>query len=186
MDAIYPTLIKSLLEVAHITRAKSATAALRTIDETTFKAIIITDGGLAESNQETREVIAKIKSYIENGGLAIVGLHFAGSVDLGQFGDFWRAFGLSWKRGSYHRSTFRLNPSGPLPESIAPSLLPEPYSMKVLHIKNAERHERLFVPTEDAVVQSLVSSPTHVDQAQTAVAGARLESQKTSNADQAV
>ncbi|KAJ5176641.1 uncharacterized protein N7482_002518 [Penicillium canariense] len=174
LDETYSALFNRLLKVAQIKRVKTASAALRTIAETSFKAIIITDEGLTESNQETREVLAKIKAYIENGGLTIVGLHFPNFTPMPKLGQFFETFGLPWKYGDYHRTNFQLNPSGLLPEGIEPSSMPEPYSMKVLHVKNARPQEKLFVPIEGAVTQSLVFSPRNVDQAQAAVAVARL------------
>ncbi|KAE8373873.1 hypothetical protein BDV26DRAFT_271050 [Aspergillus bertholletiae] len=174
LDKTYSTLFNKLLEVAHIKRAKTTTGALQTIAQTTLKAIIITDEGLTESKKETREVLASVKAYIENGGLVIVGLHFPNFTRMDKFGAFFETFGLPWKNGDYHRTTFQLNPSGLLPENIQPSLLPEPYSMKVLHVKNAKGQERLFVPIAGAVTQSHVFPPTHVDQDQAAVVSARL------------
>ena len=110
--------------------------------ENTFKAIIITDEGLTESNQETQKVLARVKAYIENGGLIIVSLHFPSFTPMDEFGEFFETFGLSWKNGDYHRTTFQLNPSGLLPENVKPSSFPGPFSMKVLHVKNAKPQKR--------------------------------------------
>ncbi|KAI2856767.1 hypothetical protein CBS76997_11456 [Aspergillus niger] len=174
LDEVYCTLFSRLSELANIKRAKTANAALQIIGETTFKAIIITDEGLAESNQENQEVLVKIKAYVEKGGIAIVGLHFPNFTPMDKFRRFFEAFGLAWKNGDYHRTTFRLNPSVFLPESIEAASLPGPYSMKVLHVKNAKRQEKIFIPIEGAVTQSLVFPPDYVNQTQAAVAGARL------------
>ncbi|KAJ5110601.1 hypothetical protein N7532_001136 [Penicillium argentinense] len=174
IDESYSTLFNRLLKVAVIKRAKTATAALKAIAETTFKAIIITDEGLTESDQETQKVLARIKTYIENGGLTIVGLHFPNFTHMDKFREFFETFGLPWDNGDYHRTTFQLNPSGLLPESIEPSSLPESYSMKVLHVKNAKPEEKIFVPIDGAVTQSLVFPPMYVNQAQAGVVGAKL------------
>ncbi|PYH75798.1 hypothetical protein BO82DRAFT_359734 [Aspergillus uvarum CBS 121591] len=174
LDEVYSTLFNRLAEVANIKRAKTANAALQIIAETTFKAVIITDEGLTETNQEIREVLIKIKAYVENGGIAIVGLHFPNFTPMDKFRRFFEAFGLAWENGDYHRTTFQLNPSALLPESIETASLPRPYSMKALHVKNAKRQEKIFVPIEGAVTQSLVFPPNYVNQAQAAVAGARL------------
>ncbi|KAL2801875.1 hypothetical protein BJX63DRAFT_416391 [Aspergillus granulosus] len=162
LDESYSALFNRLLEVAHIKRAKTTSAALQAIADTTFKAIFITDEGLANSNKQNREVLAKIKSYTENGGLTIVGLHFPAFMQMDKFKRFFEAFGLPWTNGDYQRTTFQLHPSGILPESTETSSLPGPYSMKALHIKGAKPQEKLFVPIEGA--------------AQAGVAGARLGS----------
>ena len=46
--------------------------------------------------------------------------------------------------------------------------------MKVLHVKNAEQHERIFVPLPEGTMQSQVVPPSYLDEAQTAVAGAKV------------
>ena len=46
--------------------------------------------------------------------------------------------------------------------------------MKVLHVKNARPHEKIFVPVADAITQSLVFPLEYVDQAQAAVVGAKV------------
>ncbi|GKZ21579.1 hypothetical protein AbraIFM66951_005215 [Aspergillus brasiliensis] len=174
LDEIYGSLFNRLLEVATLKRARTASAALKTIAETTFDAIIITDEGLTKSNQQTREILAKIKAYIENGGLVIAGLHFPNFSPKDKFRRFFRSFGLPWSDGDYCRTTFQLNPSGLLPETIDTSSLPQPYSMKVLHIKDARSQEKLYVPIEGALTQSHVLPPTPVNQTQAAVVGAKL------------
>ncbi|TPR06541.1 Alpha/beta hydrolase family protein [Aspergillus niger] len=174
LDEIYASFLDRILEVATLRRVKTASAALRTIAETTFSAIIITDEGLSHSNQQAREVLAKIKAYIENGGLVIAGLHFPNFSPKDKFRRFFRSFGLPWSDGDYHRTTFQLNPSGLLPERIGASTLPEPYSMKVLHIKDAGSQEKRYVPTEGALTQSHVFPPMRADETQAAVVGARL------------
>jgi hypothetical protein len=87
---------------------------------------------------------------------------------------FNETFGLPWQHGDYHRSDFHLNPSCSLPTGVAPNSLPAPYSMKVLHIKNARPHEKIFVPVANAMTQSHVFPPEYVDQAQGAVVGAKV------------
>jgi len=174
LDEIYAPLFNRLLEVAHVKRAKSASGALRTLADTNFKAIIITDQGLTESNPETREVVAKIKAYIENGGRVILGLHFPCFMPIDKFSGFFESFGLPWKNGDYHRTTFQINPSGLLPESVELSSLPKLFSMKAVHIKNAEPQEKICIPIEGAVTQSHVFPPEYVDQAQAGAVGAKL------------
>ncbi|KAL6233780.1 hypothetical protein BDW75DRAFT_183260 [Aspergillus navahoensis] len=176
LDEIYSPLFNSLLEVAHIKRATTASAAIRALASTTFKAVIIADEGLTERDTANQEVLASVKTYIENGGLAIAGLQFPSFTPMDRFKAFFQTFGLPWKGGDYHRTTFQLNPSATLPESTEPASLPGPYSMKALHVTNARPLEKIFVPIEGAVTQSHVFAPEYVDQTQAAVVGARLGS----------
>ena len=46
--------------------------------------------------------------------------------------------------------------------------------MRVLHIKDARQHERIFVPVPGSTTQSLVFPPSDVDEAQGAVVGAEV------------
>jgi len=87
---------------------------------------------------------------------------------------FTNAYGLPWKSGDYHRTTFQFNLSCSLPSGSSPQSMPAPYSMKVLHVKNARANEKIFIPVDDAQTQSHVLPPTFVDQAQAAVVGAKV------------
>ncbi|KAL4976419.1 hypothetical protein BDW66DRAFT_150980 [Aspergillus desertorum] len=171
LEKIYSPFYNSLLKVAHVQRAKTASAAIRALASTPFKAVIIADEGLTERDTENQEVLSRLKTYIENGGLAIAGLHFPNFTPMDRFRAFFQAFGLPWETGDYHRTVFQLNPSAALPESTKPASLPGPYSMKALHVPNARLHEKIFVPVEGAVTQSLVFGPNYVDQTQAAVVG---------------
>jgi hypothetical protein len=76
---------------------------------------------------------------------------------------FNETFGLPWQHGDYHGSDSQLNPSCSLPTGVASNSLPAPYSMKVLHIKNARPYEKIFVPAANAMRQSNVFPPKYVD-----------------------
>lgn len=76
---------------------------------------------------------------------------------------FFNAFGLPWKSGDYHRTTFQFNPSSMLPADAKPASMPDEYSMKVLHVRDARSHEKIFIPTADAQTQSIVFPPADVD-----------------------
>ncbi|KAL4966777.1 uncharacterized protein BDV14DRAFT_34860 [Aspergillus stella-maris] len=174
LDETYAPLFNRLLQVANIKRAKTVSAALRVLAENTFKAIIITDEGLASSKQANREVLAKVKTYVQDGGLAIAGLHFPNFTRMDAFTKFFDYFGLPWTNGDYHRTSFQLNPSGVFPGSTRYDVLPGHYSMKVLHVKNARPDEKLFIPQDGAKTQSRVFSAEYVDESQAAVVGAKL------------
>ncbi|KAL4923825.1 uncharacterized protein BDV17DRAFT_230737 [Aspergillus undulatus] len=171
----YSPLFKRLSEVAVIRHVKTAPVALQVVAETTLKAIIITDEHLTESKSESRLVLSIVKDYIQKvGGLVIAGLHFPIHTRYEDFQPFFESFGLPWRCGDCYRTTFQLNPSCALPEGIKPSSLPGPYSMKVLHVKDAKPQENFFVPIPGAVNESLSLASGYMNPDQAAVAGARL------------
>lgn len=173
LDESYASLIDKLAYSTIVKRAKTAAGAIRYLSANNPKAIIITDEGITEKKNE--EALRKVHSYIRNGGLTIIGLHFPTFTQMGRFDDlFGRVFDLPWRHGDYHRTTFRVNPSCALPDGVELPSMPEPYSMKALHVKNARPHEKIFVPVADAMTQSHVFPPSYVDQSQAATTGAKI------------
>lgn len=172
-DEMFGSLVSALLQESNLKRVKTHKAALDTIQNTPLRAIIITDEGLARRTPKNQEVFASVKSYIENGGLVIVGLHFSGFVNGDNHDDFFRAFGLPWKKGDYHRTIFRFNHSCVLPKGYRPESMPEEYSMKASHIKDARETEKMFVPPPDARSQSF-SYVGEMDYSQAAVVAASI------------
>lgn len=171
LDECYSSLISQLDESAQLRRAKVASKAIKYLEESNPRAIIVTDEGL--TGTKNRAVLDKVVSYVRNGGLVIFGLHFPNFTDFNTFDDFFSgAFGLPWKHGGYQSADFEFNPSCSLPP--ATNSLPAPYSMKVLHVKNAQPHEKIFIPVNDAETQSLAFPQEYVYQAQAAVAGAKV------------
>ncbi|KAI9769772.1 MAG: hypothetical protein M1840_003766 [Geoglossum simile] len=171
-DEAHSSLIDSLYGSALVKRAKTASGAVKYFEANNPGCILVTDEGLTKT--ENRAVLDKVVAYVRNGGLVVVGLHFTNFTNMDAFDQFFETLGLPWRRGDYQRSDFRLNPSCSLPTGVASSSLPAPYSMKVLHIKNAQPHEKIFIPVADAMSQSHVFAPEYVDQAQAAVVGARI------------
>ena len=91
-----------------------------------------------------------------------------------RFDAFFAAMGLPWKHGDYHRTDFQFSSSCVLPEGVRAGSFPMPYSMKVLHVKDALPEQRIFVPVEEARTQSRVFPPAGVDRSQAAVVGAHV------------
>ncbi|OJJ07930.1 hypothetical protein ASPVEDRAFT_203049 [Aspergillus versicolor CBS 583.65] len=159
LDVLYHTLLSRLYEAAHIKRAKHPTAALREMAENTFKAIIITDEALAEScNVENMAVPDKVKEYVHQGGLVIVGLHFPRFASSG-IENFFHEFGLSWSD---------------VPEGTAVSMLHEAYSMNATLVKNARVRKRVYVPIEAARPGFLGFPAQELVMEQTPIAAARV------------
>ncbi|KAM3074174.1 hypothetical protein ACMFMG_003004 [Clarireedia jacksonii] len=172
-DDQYSSLIDRLDKSVQLKRAKSSTGALRYLETHNPKAILVTDEGLVGT--ENTAVLKKVQSYIQNGGLVIVGLHFPNFINFDDFNKFFQeGFGLPWQRGDYHRTTFQINPSCTLPADATKNSFPSAYSMKVLHVKNARLHEKIFVPVPEGMTQSHVFPPSPVDKTQAAIVGAKI------------
>lgn len=173
LDEIYSSLFDGLAQSAQLKRAKSLGGAMRYLADNNPKVILVTDSGLRKRGN--RPVLEKVQSYLATGGLVIIGLHFPNFTKMDVFDNFFKEhFGLPWEHGDYHRSTFQFNPSCTLPSAIVKISFPPPYSMKVLHVKNARSEEKIFVPVSKAVTESRVFSPELVDQAQAAIVGAKV------------
>ena len=123
LDDTYSPLIKTLEESTKLRRAKSSSDAIRYLETSTPKAILVTDEGLTETTNGA--VLEKVQSYVKNGGLVIFGLHFPNFTRMDVFDKFWPdGFGLPWQHGDYHRATFRFNPSCTLPVSAVKNSIP--------------------------------------------------------------
>lgn len=134
---------------------------------------MVTDEGLSERKHPA--VLEKVKAYIQQGGLVIIGLHMPNFIDMDAFDNLFQiGFGLTWERGDYHRTTFQFNPSSNLPNTISRGSVPGPYSMKVLHVESALPHEKTFIPVPEAQTQSAVFPPSLVDRAQAAITIAKI------------
>ncbi|KAF6758600.1 hypothetical protein DFP72DRAFT_887645 [Ephemerocybe angulata] len=92
--------------------------------------VIVTDGGAAKRSAEA--VLKKLAEYAKSGGTVIAGCAFSSFVSEDEFRAFFRAFGLAWKRGAYHRETFYLNTANVVAK--ANPLLATSYSMKALQV----------------------------------------------------
>ena len=173
LDESYSSLIDNLYRSAQLKRAKTASGTINYLEANNPRAILVTDEGLMKA--KNRVVREKVVSYVRDGGLVIVGLHFPNFTRMDVFDRFFNeTFDLPWQHSDYHRTEFQLNPSYSLPIGVASNKLPAPYSMKVLHVKNARPDEKIFVPVPNAMTQSNVFPPEHVDQAQAAVVGAKV------------
>ncbi|PQE31256.1 triacylglycerol lipase protein [Rutstroemia sp. NJR-2017a WRK4] len=155
-DESYSALIDKLHESAKLKRVKAVDAAIRYLDGNNPAVVLVTDEGLTDP--ENKAVLEKLVSF----------------TTMDAFDDFFGAFDLPWKRGDYHRTDFEFHPSCVLPAGATPSSFPAPYSMKVLHVRNAQPREKIFIPVPDAQSQSHVFAPAFVDRTQAAVVGATL------------
>lgn len=172
LDQQYASLIDGISQSAQLKRAKSAAGAIRYLDSNTPKAIVVTDEGLTKPGNT--DLLSRIQSYLQNGGVVIFGLHFPSFVTDTFDSFFEESFGVTWKRGNYQRGTFQVNNFYTLPRGVVASSLPSAYSMKALHVRGAKPQEKLFVPVPGSKTQSMVFAPADVDQSQAATVGARI------------
>jgi hypothetical protein len=130
-------------------QAKLASVASQYLTESNPRAILVTDKSLTIT--ENKAVQDKVVPYVRNGGLVIFGLHFLNFKRMDAFDNlFSGAFSLPWKHGDYHRSDFEFNPSCSLPTGAASNSFPAPFTMKALHVKNAQPHEKISIPVSGA------------------------------------
>lgn len=95
LDETYTSLIDTLDKGARLKRAKSANGAIRYLEANNPKAILVTDEGLTEGKNGA--VLEKVKTYIQNGGMVIIGLHFPNFTNMDDFDKFFgEGFGLPW------------------------------------------------------------------------------------------
>ncbi|KAJ5721215.1 uncharacterized protein N7483_009149 [Penicillium malachiteum] len=174
IDPSYRPPIDGLLNMAHVIHATTISDALIEIDHGRFKAIIITDATITNTSGEMEGVLVKVKAYVENGGLVIVGLHFPNYASNLEMNRFFAAFNLPWAAGLYHRTTVQFVPSSTLPTSVNALSFPGPYEVKALRIQNARADEKLFVPNIGYASPDFQLPPERLEEVQPAVACARV------------
>lgn len=155
LDLLHAPLVDALLQVSNVKRAETETAAVEVIVNTSLRAIIITDESLTEPTDENEELFLAVKSYLEGGGLVILGLYFPGNVDWAKMGFFFEDFGLSWRAGDYIRETCQINHACVFPKSLRLTSLPVEFSVKALHIRGAKKTERMFITFPDSEDEEL-------------------------------
>jgi hypothetical protein len=123
---IFCLLSKDRIKVA---KALTVPQALQDLDSPNLIAVYLTDAGAARPKH--RALVTKLVAYTKNGGTVVAGGQFSNHVKPKEFEDFTKAWGLAWTFGSYHRTTFSLNPTNDIVKQN-PSLSAS-YSMKSLH-----------------------------------------------------
>lgn len=166
-------LYNSVRAKSKLVKAISAKDALLHLASSELSAVFIPDAGITKRQNGT--VLAKLVEFAKSGGSVVVGASFSSFVrptDLNTF--FHKSWGLSWKGGSYHRTTFSLNKSHPLAKSN-PSLL-KSFSIKALHVKGITPGTAVYTPTEDSRLQSMVWAPEKItDLSESPVVHTRIE-----------
>ncbi|KAI0367861.1 hypothetical protein BV20DRAFT_1023528 [Pilatotrama ljubarskyi] len=163
-DSMYEQLYRALRKNASVTEALDVRAANRALSLASKPtAVLVSDAAITKSKHAA--LLKRLVEYARSGGRVVLAVQFSNHFPLGSVGPFFRTWGLQWDKGSYHRTTFGLNPAGvPTPLS-ADALFPR-LSMKALHVKNAPRECAVYLPTPDSQLESLVWAPRPIAGAQ--------------------
>ncbi|GKZ29751.1 hypothetical protein AbraIFM66950_006378 [Aspergillus brasiliensis] len=158
LDDNYESLISELSERYNLVRLPTAPIARTYLANQRPKSIIVTDGGICES--QNQGIAKRLKAYIEDGGIVIFALEFASTTPADGFNNlFGQVFGIPWKYGGRCNATYGFNgncilPIGPCPKSS--------YTMEAHLIKNASPGEQIVVPLEGSMLRPSESSQAPV------------------------
>ncbi|TFK66784.1 hypothetical protein BDN72DRAFT_843792 [Pluteus cervinus] len=143
----YSHLVSALKSEVKVIIASDSAAALSHIESPSCVGIFVGDVGI--TRHDNRALLAKFVSYVKKGGTGVVGATFGTFVsDKDAQAFFNDALGLTWKLGSYFRTTFFLNAPNDIVQ-LNPSL-PTSYSMKALHLSGLKPGEAVYhQPDED-------------------------------------
>lgn len=144
-EDMYGSLLDALDGYAHVRRVSTARAALERLTSVVSKpaAILVVDAGITQ--KEGLGVMEKLAKYVTDGGTAIFCCSFSSFVRFSDLNDlFYSNFGLSWKAGSYTRSTVRINPAA---TETLPSdrRLVVTCSQKALHLSGVGYNSALYL-----------------------------------------
>jgi hypothetical protein len=155
----YAPLLSALRAKIEWKQALTSPSALGMLGSPCLSGVLVTDPGV--TRPRNAQVLSKLVEYVKSGGSAVVGTMFPTFMPLGEFDAFFqKSWGTSWKQGSYHRTTFALNPSNEMVKKN-PSLTAS-YSMKALHVSGLAPGDAIYLPTENARLQSMVFAPVAI------------------------
>ena len=158
-DETYTQLHSALRINANVTEVQSPGAAFTALSAMPRPdAILVSDGAI--TRPERARVLSALVAYARTGSTVVLGMGFANHFPLDAGRPFFAAWGLppSWDLGSYHRTTFGVNPGGVPAPLDKGAFLPE-YSIKALHVKGARMEDAVYLPTAESHTQSLVFAP---------------------------
>lgn len=155
----FTPLVRAIKDKRAVSQAFKANEAIAKLSSPSLDGVIVTDAGIVKRSSST--VLKKLVEYVKAGGTAVIGCQFSNFIAGDNFEQFFKAFGLSWQRGSYHRTTHYLKKANHI-ATINPSLASS-YSMKALHADGVSADQVLYGPTRDSVTQSMVFKPRRVD-----------------------
>ncbi|KAF9967358.1 hypothetical protein BGZ70_009820 [Mortierella alpina] len=169
---MYAPLLTALRSNAEFQQAENSTSALRLLSQVPEpSAVLITDEALTLSQNSA--VWDAVLEYVRRGGIAIIMGLFPSFVEPDRMKPFFSQAGLSWRAGSYHRTTLALNRT--VVDIANAKNLPQRYSQKAVFVSNVEPENMWYKTDDSSVVQSMVFAPTSANKAgETAVAMATV------------
>ncbi|OBZ72933.1 Mitochondrial import receptor subunit TOM34 [Grifola frondosa] len=154
----YSQLYSGLRKNAIFHEAKDVRAANKLLSATPPPdAVLVTDAAIQE--QKHSVLLTRLTEYMRSGGRVILGVQFSNGFQYNAA--FFQRWGVTWNAGSYHRTTFVLNPSG-VPAPLSAQALFPSYSMKTLHLKDVPQEAAVYVPTVRSHVESHVFAPAPI------------------------
>ena len=132
--------------------------------------ILAIDGGISKPSYTNFH--RRLAKYVkEDGGTVIFGMLFSNFVRPRDVGALFSAFGLEWELGDYHRSNFVLNSDSMVVRedllgdhvAAADSGVEQSYSMKAVNLDGVPNDAKVYVPTAESRVESLVFPPRPVE-----------------------
>lgn len=175
-DEMYAPLVTGIKSKAEFQQTEDAASALRLLRQRPApSAVLVTDQAL--TLPEHSGLWDAVLDYVRAGGTAIVTCFFSSFVPPNDMKPFFARAGLSWARGSYHRTTLTVNKTAADLADVDVQKMPVSYSQKALFVSNVVPGDMLYTTDKESVVQSMVFAPTsaHV-KGETAVALAKVGS----------
>lgn len=127
--------------------------------------VLAVDGVL--SVKQHGVLVQQLAQYTQDGGTVIFCCLFSNFCRPNDMCRLFTRFGLQWKSGDYHRTTFALNEVfQPIFGNQLYSTLKSSYCVKALHVNHVHYNARVYSPAPTSTTQSHVFPAASVDQSQ--------------------
>jgi MYND finger len=115
-----------------------------------------------------RKANLPLKEFLERGGALFCCGQFSNTIRPLKADEFFQKMGFPWKFGSYCRTDDQLTPAA----AAKFSNMPQSYSNKATRLADVNPSDRIYAPTADSRVQSMVfaAEPVKTDQASVVLA----------------
>ncbi|KAF8643574.1 hypothetical protein AX16_008962 [Volvariella volvacea WC 439] len=155
---VHRHLLYALQERIRVEAAHTKAKALKLLSSTHLAGVIVGDAGIARPKGVN--VLAKLVEYVKGGGKVVLSGGFANFVNAEETAGVFRQFGLSWKKGSYYRTTVVPNSQNPIVRDN-PSL-DDRFSMKAGLVTSISPGDAFYMPNEQSLLESFVYPPTPI------------------------
>ncbi|KAF8643577.1 hypothetical protein AX16_008965 [Volvariella volvacea WC 439] len=152
---VFDDLSSTLPSKVRVETAQTSAQAMNLLSSPGLAGVVVGDAGVAR--RKANAVLMKLVEYAKAGGKVVFGGCFSSFAKKDEMNTVFRKFDVSWKIGSYHRTTFVRNPQNLTVKDNRS--LDEQLSMKAVHVASIIPADALYVPTEDSYLESLVFAP---------------------------